>query len=164
MLTRSHPSACTAADYIAISTVCTTKLQTHSRLSIEISAHLLEPRWRNRASPSPPLIFHPSFGLSVGLGTLSIAGCRRWTGVRDTVKRLLNYSFLSEECRTRSVQEEKRGEDASTLWWEDPFPFRLLLPPAAQALPMKPFCCLCLFLQVLCFFLSDEEFSNVLFG
>lgn len=43
MLTRSHPSAWTAADYIAISTVCTTKLQTRPRLSIEISAHFLEP-------------------------------------------------------------------------------------------------------------------------
>lgn len=111
MLTRAHPSACTAADCIAISTVCTTKLQMRPRLSIEISAHLLEPRRRSRAF-SLPLIFHPSFGLSVVLGTLSKAGCRGWTGV----KRLLNYGFLSEDGCTRCVQQEKRGaEDFSNL-------------------------------------------------
>lgn len=50
MLTRSHPLARLAADYIAISTVCTTKLQTRpAQASIQISAHLLETRRRNRA-------------------------------------------------------------------------------------------------------------------
>lgn len=42
-----------------------------------------------------PLIFHPSFGLSVVLGTRRKAGGWGWSGVRETVKRLLNYSLLS---------------------------------------------------------------------
>lgn len=52
MLTRSHPSARIGADYIAISTVCATKLQTRpAPTSIQISAHLLEPQQRNGAFP-----------------------------------------------------------------------------------------------------------------
>lgn len=44
-----------------------------------------------------PLIFYPSFGLSVVLGTQKKAGGWGWSGVRETVKRLLNYSLLSVE-------------------------------------------------------------------
>lgn len=57
-------------------------------------------------SVSPSLIFYPSFGLSVVSGTLSKAGCRGWAWVRDTVKRLLNYSFLSEKSRTRKDEQK----------------------------------------------------------
>lgn len=44
-----------------------------------------------------PLIFYPSFGLSVVLGTQRKAGGWGWSGVREAVKRLLNYSLLSVE-------------------------------------------------------------------
>lgn len=47
--------------------------------------------------PLLPLIFHPSFGLSVVLGTQRKAVDWGWSGVRETVKRLLNYSLLSVE-------------------------------------------------------------------
>lgn len=57
-----------------------------------------------------PLIFHPSFGLSVVLGTRRKAGGWGWSGVRETVKRLLNYTVSEERwMRKLSKREEKRS-------------------------------------------------------
>lgn len=58
-----------------------------------------------------PLIFHPSFGLSVVLGTRRKAGGWGWSGVRETVKRLLNYSLLSVE--SAEWENCPRGEERS---------------------------------------------------
>lgn len=58
-----------------------------------------------------PLIFHPSFGLSVVLGTRRKAGSWGWSGVRETVKRLLNYSLLSAE--SAEWENCPRGEKRS---------------------------------------------------
>lgn len=88
-----------ADDAIAILTVCTTKLQMypiqHNTLksnSVSFTGTSVE-----KLSVLLPLIFHSSFGLSVVLGTQRKAGSWGWSGVRETVKRLLNYSLLSAE-------------------------------------------------------------------
>lgn len=79
--------------------ICTTKLQMHLRQHNTLKSN---PVSFTRFSAGKlnillPLIFHPSFGLSVVLGTQRKAVGWGWKGVRETVKRLLNYSLLSVE-------------------------------------------------------------------
>lgn len=70
-----------------------------------------------------PLIFHPSFGLSVVLGTRRKAGGWGWSGVRETVKRLLNYSLLSvksaewENCPKEKKREAQEATDSWLGWF-----------------------------------------------
>lgn len=70
-----------------------------------------------------PLIFHPSFGLSVVLGTRRKAGGWGWSGVRETVKRLLNYSLLSvnstewENCPKEKKREAREATDSWLGWF-----------------------------------------------
>lgn len=106
MLTRSYPSASIGADYI--STVCATKFQMRpTPTSIQISAHLLEPLRRDWAFRRLWYFIHP---LGLVLSWEPKAGGRGWSGVRDTVKSLLNYSFLSAENWMREPSSRRKEE------------------------------------------------------
>lgn len=112
-LTLSCLSCWIAVDAFAILTVCTTKLQMHPIQHNTLKSNFVSFTGTSveKLSILLPLIFHPSSGLSVVLGTRRKAGSWGWSGVRKTVKRLLNYRFLSAE----SAQWENcpRGEERS---------------------------------------------------
>lgn len=84
---------------IYVLAICTTKLQMHliQHNTLKSNPVSFIGSSAEKLNILLPLIFHPSFGLSVVLGTLRKAGCWGWSGVKETVKRLLNYSLLSVE-------------------------------------------------------------------
>lgn len=94
-------------------TICTTKLQMHlmQHNTLKSNPSSFTGSSVEKLNILLPLIFHPSFGLSVVLGTRRKAGGWGWSGVRETVKRLLNYSLLSVE--SAEWENCPRGEKRS---------------------------------------------------
>ncbi len=91
--------SCSGCYCYTVLTISTTKLQMHpiqhntlKSNSVSFTGSSVE-----KSSILLPLIFLPSFGLSVVLGTQRKAGGWGWSRVSKTVKRLLNYSLLSVE-------------------------------------------------------------------
>lgn len=97
----------------AVLTICTTKLQMHPMQHNTLKSNPVSFSGSSveKLNILLPLIFHPSFGLSVVLGTRRKAGGWGWSGVRETVKRLLNYSLLSVE--SAEWENCPRGEKRS---------------------------------------------------
>lgn len=100
MLILSCFAVCLVEDAITtVLTICTTKLQMHlmQHNTLKSNPGSFTGSSVEKLNILLSLIFHPSFGLSVVLGTRRKAGGWGWSGVRETVKRLLNYSLLSVE-------------------------------------------------------------------
>lgn len=120
-LTLSCLSNWIAVDAFAILTVCTTKLQMHPIQHNTLKSNFISFTGTSveKLSILLPLIFHPSSGLSVVLGTRRKAGSWGWSGVRKTVKRLLNYRFLSAESaqwENCPRGEKREAEEAADSW------------------------------------------------
>lgn len=103
MLTRSHPSARIGADYIAISTVCATKLPTRpAPTSIQISAHLLEPWRRNGAFRHLWYFIHP-----LGLALSWEPWAKQAAGGGVGWETLLRASWTIVYCQQRTEWENR---------------------------------------------------------
>lgn len=153
MLTRSHPSARLAADYIAISTVCTTKLQTRpAPASIQISANLLEPRRKNRVFRRLRYFIH-LLGLVLSWEPWEKQATRGGVGWET----LLRASWTIVFCQ-QSAEREKHptgGKGRRRCYWSVDQICSASDGSCRQLLNRYPWSSFVLCLQVLCFFLSD---------